>query len=784
MLLWFCVAGRRRAAVAASAPTAPIRPCRPTRNWPTSCFVDAEHGWAVGDRGVIWHTADGGAHWTLQNSGVDCRLAVGLFLDEKIGWAAGGSTQPYTHVDQRRDPAHPRRRPALDAPTASWSCRRFERLALLRSRRTAGPWAQPSAYFPSGVFATADGGRSWSALPAADTRAWLTGDFVDPDTGALAGRASALAVVRRRGDRSRWPPTSDCAALRRMKLVAPARAGWWATADWCSRRTTWASRWQTPEGEIPAADAQPLRFHGPGGARRSTAGSPARPARACCTAPTAGRPGRPRANRPTAADPRPRVRRRAQRLGRRATWARFWPPTRRRPHLADSSAAAARAAPILGFYGRGDRDSAWSWWPGCRPTTAIWARSRYSIARTSRPRTASSRRARGARSQRVLAGGSAAGAAWRFPLRAAGLKLSAEQLVEVWNQANDGGALEKLEAHVVARIRMWRPSVRVHRVGRCRAAAIRWRTSSISSCCAPSERAGDPAQFPEQIAEAGLQPWKVQKVYGTLPAGQSGNGQRQHGAAGGTAGPLDRRAGGAGPRRVGRRVRPRRSPISAFACWSITFRRAPASAISSAASRCRPAARPAARSRNRGENNLEAMRREAQLRRNLQAILAAGRRKRRTRRPLPGRHRPADPRHGARAGRRDAVSTGRSLLLATAAGSWPPNVSPRSPSATRSIRWPPRRWYGWCSTTPAARPPGATAPPSNCRDDRASAQAPAAERSIPSADRARRSDGVKPASADHRPPAQIERGRRIDDGGAADDRAGQGRRLCQAIGTD
>ena len=61
-------------------------------------------------------------------------------------------------------------------------------------------WAigEPSAYFPSGVFATDDGGRSWSALPAGDTRRWLTGDFVDPDNGALAGRTSALAAVRRR----------------------------------------------------------------------------------------------------------------------------------------------------------------------------------------------------------------------------------------------------------------------------------------------------------------------------------------------------------------------------------------------------------------------------------------------------------------------------------------------------------------------------------------------------------------------------------------------------------
>ena len=61
-------------------------------------FLDARRGWAVGDRGVIWHTDDGGRNWTLQDSGVDCPLASVFFLDEKLGWAAGGYTQPYTHT--------------------------------------------------------------------------------------------------------------------------------------------------------------------------------------------------------------------------------------------------------------------------------------------------------------------------------------------------------------------------------------------------------------------------------------------------------------------------------------------------------------------------------------------------------------------------------------------------------------------------------------------------------------------------------------------------------------
>src|SRR5687768_3194520 len=35
-------------------------------------FLNGASGWAIGDRGVISHTADGGATWREQDSGVSC----------------------------------------------------------------------------------------------------------------------------------------------------------------------------------------------------------------------------------------------------------------------------------------------------------------------------------------------------------------------------------------------------------------------------------------------------------------------------------------------------------------------------------------------------------------------------------------------------------------------------------------------------------------------------------------------------------------------------------------
>ena len=75
-----------------------LRPLQEDASLADVCFVDAQTGWAVGDRGVIWHTADGGQTWTLQNSGVTCRLESVQFVDAQNGWVAGGVYQPYTHT--------------------------------------------------------------------------------------------------------------------------------------------------------------------------------------------------------------------------------------------------------------------------------------------------------------------------------------------------------------------------------------------------------------------------------------------------------------------------------------------------------------------------------------------------------------------------------------------------------------------------------------------------------------------------------------------------------------
>lgn len=52
-------------------------------------FVDAQHGWAVGEFGVLLATADGGQTWTAQKSPVETTLFGVHFTDPNNGFATG-----------------------------------------------------------------------------------------------------------------------------------------------------------------------------------------------------------------------------------------------------------------------------------------------------------------------------------------------------------------------------------------------------------------------------------------------------------------------------------------------------------------------------------------------------------------------------------------------------------------------------------------------------------------------------------------------------------------------
>ncbi len=483
------------------------------------CFGDARHGWAVGDRGVIWHSDDGGNHWQPQRSGVACRLESVYFIDRRTGWAAGGFYHPYTHagsgvfLSTRDGGKHWNRNPRVLLPA----------LKQIRFFDTEHGWAIgcASAMFPSGALVTDNGGRSWSPLGGAGRGGWQAAGFLDLHTGALAGRAGTVAVVRRGAIEPAQTGGLGLRNMRRLELVAPVH-GWMAGDGGLVMMTgDLGATWQTPPGEPDRSIAQHFDFAAMAvrGPKCWIAGTPG--SRVLFT-PDAGRSWTAFAtgqNLPihglSFADDR-----HGCAVGALGTilmtddGGRNWNRAR---------AGGTRAA-LLGLFGRPDdvplelfaRLSGNEGYLG-----VVEVLGRRDIEPASSKWTHPADRLHEA----ILGVGASQGEmAWRFPLRQAGLGLGGEKIVDGWDRANDGRGLARLEAHLVRQIRTWRPELIVthdagpsgdhpldHLINRAVLQAV--------------GQAADPTAQAEQITRAGLEPWKVKKVYASLRPGQRGTAE-------------------------------------------------------------------------------------------------------------------------------------------------------------------------------------------------------------------------------------------------------------------
>ena len=121
----------------------------------------------------------------------------------------------------------------------------------------------------------------------------------------------------------------------------------------------------------------------------------------------------------------------------------------------------------------------------------------------------------------VRVGGCAAGLAWQFPLRQAGLRVGSRQIVEAWDRVNDGHGIEAMRARVVRQIRLWRPEAMV--IDDARREDDDPLISLVHQAVMQAiGQAADAGAFPDQIAEAGLKPWKVKQVCEAMPPGSIG----------------------------------------------------------------------------------------------------------------------------------------------------------------------------------------------------------------------------------------------------------------------
>lgn len=468
-------------------------------------FVDPQVGWAVGDRGVIWSTLNGGRVWTRQTTPVTCRLFAVHFVNRQVGWAVGGRVHPYTEettgvVLRTRDGGqHWMETPALSLPM----------LRDIRFFDEQQGWAlgAHSPLFPTGLFRTRDGGRTWSSVPMGSGQGLLAGDFFDPDHGMAVGRDGALWEVRGvELHGTRTPPVGN-RALRAVRASGPGEA-WLAGDDGLLMRSQdYGRSWQLAGPELAANagfDLQAIAVRdghcwiaGAPGTRLFHSADQGRtwedlptgqslPIRSLCFVTPEHGWAVGALGTILATSDGGRTWTSQRNGGERAALLGLLSDARRTP-----LEVLVRAAAEEGYL------------------TVVEALVRRDVeAAERRPASLDDRLEQAI----VDCGGSVGRVDDGFPLRQPGIELTSGEISAMWGRLHDSDGLAALEKRVVRELRMWRPDVVVVDGG----------DSPIDRLVAQVvvgaiDRAGDPTSHIEQLTGAGLRPWKARKLFASSP---------------------------------------------------------------------------------------------------------------------------------------------------------------------------------------------------------------------------------------------------------------------------
>lgn len=209
------------------------------------CFIDADRGWASGDRGVILTTRNGGDQWTLQPTPTGATLNAIEFLDAKRGVAVGGYYEPDTQLSRgvlliTSDGGATWRRRQADLPLL--------RDVILDADGTMLVTGDFSIVHGGAVLSSADQGRTWTATAT---------EGIERGQRLMTDPSGAVTVVATDGTTNRLPnllastaTVGGAARPRRPTVIDPTG----------QRRTLPAERLKGLKNVFPAAVHRVLIF--------------------------------------------------------------------------------------------------------------------------------------------------------------------------------------------------------------------------------------------------------------------------------------------------------------------------------------------------------------------------------------------------------------------------------------------------------------------------------------------------------------------------------------------
>jgi photosystem II stability/assembly factor-like uncharacterized protein len=472
-------------------------------------FLNKDHGIAVGDHGTVWLTLDGGKTWDRMKSGTKASLRAVCFVNPLQGWVVGRTESPggvgavgvvLSTTDGGLTWAE-----ASTAPLPGLNVVKFfdEERGL-----AAGDGSDAN---PSGLFATADGGKTWAAVPGPRTTSWTCGQFVNQSNGVLGGVWSNLCVYTK-GEQK--PADVDALGGRSVRGLAVDGTAGVAVCDGGAilTTTTGGGRWATADTGLPADAVACLDFHGVSMAGR--------------TAWVAGRPGSVVLKSPDGGK----------------TWEACKTGWRLPLHaicaVSDSEAWAVGELGAILKTSDGGKKWAVQRCGGERaavlfahahgrnlPADAIatvGGRDGYFAAAVSvcgaDPAAADRKRCldefRFAAAVRA-AGGAGGETDWAFPLPAHLGDATPDDLLAAWDKTLDGKAEDRLVRRLVLAIRTWAPDVVA--ADRLAAAAGPADRLVLTAAQKAFKMADDPTACPEQIDVLGLKPVAPKKLYAITP---------------------------------------------------------------------------------------------------------------------------------------------------------------------------------------------------------------------------------------------------------------------------
>jgi len=478
--------------------------------------------WVVGDRGVVWRSADAGQTWQFVALPEETRsfsFHSVCFLTDRVGWIAGGTVQPVGGVLQ-----------GIVLSTkdggSTWTVIPGQGLPYLRHVQffdlTAGvAVGEKSNSCPEGVLRTDDGGLTWQPVSFADSGAshggsWNAAALTSSGRGVLAGDQNRQGVFDQGSIRTGGSGAPGLQSWRGASLDAQGIA--WMAGDGATlvRSRNSGVSWESLREQLPSQLEDFCNFscvthHG------SSVWVAGTPGTVIWHSPDSGMHWVPQ--RIGNGAPLTAMRFQNERLGvvighlgricvtqdGGQHWQNVRGGERRLACLAIPSRPQRTPLPLL---------TRWSKEEGYR--SAVMIATRRDLGEDAH---ASEQLPVRLDHSVQTAGGASGWSDWRLPVSLPFLEGDRNRLLEQWNQLTDRRLGDVLLTSLVGQIRTWRPSVLLIDEPTSGDATTELLERAIRRGI---ELAADPTFALNQTEIAGLAPWQVQKLVMQREPGQTG----------------------------------------------------------------------------------------------------------------------------------------------------------------------------------------------------------------------------------------------------------------------